>query len=148
MSIIWRIIVCHLMRQQIVNMYQIFKIIVCYKIRIVQYIYSRNFTSNNNPHPRRCWFTSTIQLSDRSETCFFTGNCEDVTYYISGSIVHKFLKFLYLDYHSWYILPLIFNIILVHLIFEMPPRKKIKHFHTNKTFGLLSTMENSKVQLL
>ena len=36
---------------------------------------------------------------------FFTGNCGKVKYYISGSIAHKFLKFLYLlqyiDYHSW-----------------------------------------------
>ena len=31
----------------------------------------------------------------------FTGNCGKVTYYISGSITHKFMKFLYLDYHSW-----------------------------------------------
>ena len=52
-----------------------------------------------------------------------TGNCEKVTYYISGSITHKFLNFLYLDYHSWtYILQVIVNIIFVHLIFEMPPR--------------------------
>ena len=27
----------------------------------------------------------------------FTGNCGKVTYYISGSITHKFLIFLYLD---------------------------------------------------
>ena len=31
----------------------------------------------------------------------FTGNNGKVTYYISGSITHKFLKVLYLDYHSW-----------------------------------------------
>ena len=30
-----------------------------------------------------------------------TDNCGKVTYYISGSITHIFLKFLYLDYHSW-----------------------------------------------
>ena len=31
----------------------------------------------------------------------FTGNCGKVTYYNSGSITYKFLKFLYLDYYSW-----------------------------------------------
>ena len=31
----------------------------------------------------------------------FTGNCGKLTYYISGSITHTFLKCLYLDYHSW-----------------------------------------------
>ena len=31
----------------------------------------------------------------------FTGNCGKVTYYISRSISHKFLNFLYLDYHRW-----------------------------------------------
>ena len=31
---------------------------------------------------------------------FFTVNCLKVMYYISGSITHKFMKFLYLDYHS------------------------------------------------
>ena len=30
-----------------------------------------------------------------------TGNCGKVMYYISGSITLRFLKFLYLDYHSW-----------------------------------------------
>ena len=29
----------------------------------------------------------------------FTGNCGKVTYYISGSITHTYLKFLYIDYH-------------------------------------------------
>ena len=46
-----------------------------------------------------------------------TGNCGKVTYYISGSITHKCLKYLYLDYHSWtYITTHFFNIVLVHLI--------------------------------
>ena len=31
----------------------------------------------------------------------FTGKCGRITYYISGSITHKFLNFFYLDYHSW-----------------------------------------------
>ena len=31
----------------------------------------------------------------------FTSNSGKVTYYISGTIAHKFLKFLYLDYHNW-----------------------------------------------
>ena len=50
-----------------------------------------------------------------------------VAYYISGSITHKFLKSLYLDYHSWTYI--IFNIILVHLIFEMPPIKNHTFSH-------------------
>ena len=31
----------------------------------------------------------------------FTGNCGKVTYYIFSIITHTFLKFVYLDYHSW-----------------------------------------------
>ena len=31
----------------------------------------------------------------------FIVNCGRVTYYISGSITRKFLKFLYLNYHGW-----------------------------------------------
>ena len=31
----------------------------------------------------------------------FTGNCGKVTYYISGSITHKFLKVFCLDHRSW-----------------------------------------------
>ena len=58
----------------------------------------------------------------------FTGNCEKLEYYISGSITHKFLNFLCLVLHTWTYIPRISNIILVHLIFEIPPRK-------NQTFS-------------
>ena len=41
----------------------------------------------------------TLQIEHKYKV--ITGNCGKETYYISGSIVHTFLKYLYLDYHSW-----------------------------------------------
>ena len=57
----------------------------------------------------------------------FTSNCGKVTHYISGSILYT-LKSLNLFVSKLLILPLLFIIILVHLIFEMPSRK-------NQTFS-------------
>ena len=42
-----------------------------------------------------------MQVCRKLNCRVFTGNCGKVTYYISGSIASKFLKCLYLDYHSW-----------------------------------------------
>ena len=57
-------------------------------------------------------------------------------YYISGSIIDI------IDYHSWIYITTHFQYRSKCLL------EKIRHFHTNKTFGLQPSMENSKVQLL
>ena len=65
---------------------------------------------------------------------FFTGNCGKVTIYVKVLHIH-FRKFYIYTTIVGHMLTIIFNIILVQLIFEIPLRKKIRHFH-NKTFAL------------
>ena len=89
---------------------------------------------------RACVIADGNSGSAKSEdSCVVLGlhwKMREVTYYISVSITHKFMKCLYLySILPQLDIPLIFNIIPAHLIFEIPPRK-IRHSHTNKTFGL------------
>ena len=65
----------------------------------------------------------------------FTGNCGKVTYYISGSITFTFLKFCIYTTIVGHILPLILIIILVHLKFEMPPKKNETFSHQHRQKG-------------
>ena len=60
------------------------------------------------------------------------------------NITHKLLEFLYLDYHSWTYITTNFNIILVHLIFEMPPRK-IQTFSCQQNFWIVPNYGGSSL---
>ena len=65
----------------------------------------------------------------------FTGNCGKVTYYISGSIAHKFMKLLYLDYLSWTFITTHFQYHSRSFDIRNASKKKSDIF-TNKIFEL------------